>query len=280
MTTGKKLALSFGVLTSITAMLAGGWWTSANKLSGLLDRAINKTEFKATRIRDIERSSLEMRLGQRGVMLYKLMNQPGRVQQAHETFRAAIRNIHQAATEIRPKIESESVRRKLDAVELAADEWTPLYEKVQLLTGIPKRSDELMATVDKTFQIAESLDNGIRELSAAQDELNVQTAAEAASAAASARWMAATLILIAFAVCGIVIRIVSGISRALREAVSDVASASHQIAGAAGQIADGSQSLAEGSTEQAAALQQTSASAEEISAMSRKNSEDAAAAIW
>src|SRR5215207_19063 len=116
MTTGKKLTLNLGVLTSITALLAGGWWISANNLSGLLDRAIHKTEFKAARIRDIERSSLEMRLGQRGVMLYKLMNQPGRVQQAHEMFGAAIRNIHQAATDIRPKIERESVRRKLDDI--------------------------------------------------------------------------------------------------------------------------------------------------------------------
>jgi methyl-accepting chemotaxis protein/methyl-accepting chemotaxis protein-1 (serine sensor receptor) len=278
MTIGKKLTISFGLMALISALLAGGWWFSMSKLTALLDGTIHGTAVKSEMIAEIDNSASELRLGQRGLMMYSMMNQPERARQGHEAFQTALATIQRKATELRPKLVREEGRRALESIENAVADWKPLYARIESLLRNNTYGDELNQTLERTLEAAAKIEKGVHALTAVQRQLNEEAEAAAASATTTGNWAAAVLTLVGVILCGLVLTIVAGISRALRQATNLLKDASHQVAAAAGQIAAGSQSLAQGSSEQAASLEETSASTEEISSMSRKNAEDAAAA--
>ena len=71
---------------------------------------------------------------------------------------------------------------------------------------------------------------------------------------------------------------VRSLTRALRQAVTELTEGAGQVASASAQVASSSQALAQGSSEQAASLEETSASSEEITSMTRKNAENSSTA--
>jgi methyl-accepting chemotaxis protein len=275
MTIVKKLVVSFSAMTLISAALAGGWWLSANALTRLLDQSVHAGAEKTERIAAIQTSALELRLGQRGTILYSFLNRADEARKGSETFARAAERIDRITRDLRPQLETEAGKVAIADIEKSLSEWKPIYARIESLAKAGSNSEELQQNVARTLELAAGMDRAAAELVAQQKRLNAETVE---SASAFAKWSSTILAAVAVLLCALVLRIVSGISQALRSATNRLRDASQQVASAAGQIATASQSMAQGSSEQAASLEETSASMEEITSMSRKSSEDASAA--
>jgi methyl-accepting chemotaxis protein len=106
-----------------------------------------------------------------------------------------------------------------------------------------------------------------------------RAAAEAADTGARMKWLTWLVLLLSVVLgSGGLFLVVRGVSRVLRQTVSELSEGAGQVASASAQVASSSQALAQGSSEQAASLEETSASSEEITSMTRKNAENSATA--
>jgi methyl-accepting chemotaxis protein/methyl-accepting chemotaxis protein-1 (serine sensor receptor) len=106
------------------------------------------------------------------------------------------------------------------------------------------------------------------------NDLAGQQVQEANASIATAPWIIAILVFIAFAIGAVTVLAVRQINTALRLAVGELGEAASQINGAAAEVATSSQSMAQGASEQAATIEETSASSSEINSMAQRNTEN------
>ena len=92
------------------------------------------------------------------------------------------------------------------------------------------------------------------------------------------RWLVVLSIFLAAAVSVIVLMVVRGVDRQLRQAIQELKQGAGEVANAAAQVSSSSQSLAQGASQSAASIEETSASTEEINSMARRNNEELRAA--
>jgi methyl-accepting chemotaxis protein len=107
-----------------------------------------------------------------------------------------------------------------------------------------------------------------------QDGLLGEDRQSAHDEVASSRWILSLLGVLGLGVAGMVLGVVRGANRTLRQSAAELLEGSRQVASAAGQVSSASQSLAQGTSQQAATLEETSASTTELTAITRRNAEN------
>lgn len=274
MTIGKKLMLSFGALLALMLGLAYSSLSSTGTLSAELDTAVNKTAKKIEIAGQIQTAVSDMRVGQRGLILFSMLKDTPKIEMAREAFRTGSARIEKAMVEIRPMLVTEAGRQVVDNIQAQTVTWTPLYQEIERACAAQRFDAAMTGTMDRTVAVAGLMQKAADQLMEMQRGLN-QAAAENASAVSSrSRWIAFILIGVCLAVGGVVMWVVRDTSSTLRHLAGELGESAGQVAAAASQVSSSGQSLAQGNSEQAASLEETSASSEEINSMAHRNSEN------
>jgi methyl-accepting chemotaxis protein len=277
MTIGKKLFMSFGAALALTLGLAYSSLRSLGHLSAALDTALNQTARGTEIAGQMDTSAAYLRTGQRGVILYSILKEPGMVKKSQDLFTSHAARIDGLATGIEWWLRSEEARRAADTIRSSVNDWQPLYQEVVKMSSAGRFS-EINPVVEKTIAIADRIQAACERIAQAQREDLAEAAKEGAATSASSRWIAWILVIASLGVGGLVLWLVRQISRGLRQVVGELSAGADQTSSAAGQVSSSSQSLAPGASEHAASLEETSASVEEINSMASRNSENSRAA--
>jgi methyl-accepting chemotaxis protein len=274
MTIGKKLMLSFSALLALMLGLTYSSLSSVGTLSAELDTAVNKTAQKTDLAGQIETAVSEMRVGQRGLILFSMLKDRPKAEMGREAFRTASTRIEKLIAEIRPMLVTEGGRQAVDTIRAQTSAWMPLYMEIEKACAAQRFDAAMSSAMDRTVAIGGQMNAAAGQLKEAQKGLLVAAAQNATVVSSQSRWIAFALIGLCLAVGVGVVWVVRDISSTLRRMAGDLGEGAEQVASAATQVSSSSQSLAQGSSEQAASLEETSASSEEINSMARKNSEN------
>jgi methyl-accepting chemotaxis protein/methyl-accepting chemotaxis protein-1 (serine sensor receptor) len=273
MSIGKKLMLAFGAMLALVLALAWSSLSSIGKLSDLLSTANEKTARKMELVGKVPTYAYQMRMAQRGVVMYSQLKTPAQVEKNNGTFQAGAAGMREAIASIRPLLATAEGRGAVDKIETSLGAWLPLYQElVNDCAG--QRFDALSGLLERIAAVNDQIEADAGQLVAIQTDLRAQEARSAASTVSSSRWIAICLILLALAAGGAAMVTVRSTSATLRRVAGELGQGAEQTASAASQVSSSSQALAQGASEQAASLEETSASTEEINSMAQKNSEN------
>jgi hypothetical protein len=180
--------------------------------------------------------------------------------------------IDASVRELRSLSTDEVVKAKCDRIAHAVSAFHPAALQMVTLTEA-RDAAAAQALVLSSRSVLKDGKNAGEELLALQKSKleGDKAAAEATYDGAIVRALAATVV--ACLVALVIVFVIRGITRTLRDTALALREGSEQVASASTQVATSAQSLAQGASEQAASLEETSASMEEMSSMTRKNAE-------
>jgi methyl-accepting chemotaxis protein/methyl-accepting chemotaxis protein-1 (serine sensor receptor) len=222
----------------------------------------------------IEAAVSDMRVGQRGVVLFSMMKEPARVEASHQMYLSNAEYNEKLIAELKPLLVTERAKRAMEILITSLAAWRPRYQEVRDFSAKQQFDGELKRALDQGVAQSEQMSKAANDIIQAQNDLFAISTEKAKAQTASSRWIAFVLIGICLAVGAGVVWIVRQISNTLRQIATEMADGADQVSAAAGQVSSSSQSLAQGASEQAASIEETSASSEEINSMSRKNAEN------
>ena len=274
-TIGKLLALSFGGLLAMVLVLGYASLSSIGTLSAQLDAAVNGTVAKVEIAGQIAADASDMRVGQRGVVMYSLLKDAAGVEQSKEMFQSAAGDLRKHIEEVRPLLVTQGGREGVARIEAQLNAWMPVYRVLAEACANGQFGPSLEDSLKQAAGIHDGLTRGIEQLRSSQKLLQADASRSAGEVSSRSRWIAFLLIgiCIAAGIGGQVV--VWNASIALRRLAGKLAEGADQVAGAASQVSSASQSLARGASQQSASLEETSASSEEINSMAQRNTENA-----
>ena len=278
MTIGKKLMLAFGVVLALVLGLAYSSLSSIGSLGKELDHVATVQARKTELIGQIDTATSDMRVGQRGLVLFSMLKDSAKAEGANQMYLTSAAKVEKAAAEVRPLLVSDQAKQSLELIVSSLATWRPAYQELTVLCAKQQFGEEVKAALAKGVTASEQMNKGTDDLVQAQHEVFAAAAKAADAEVTRSRWIAFGLIGLCLAVGAAVVFIIRQISSTLRQIAGEMADGADQVAAAASQVSSSSQSLAQGSSEQAASIEETSASSEEINSMARKNAENSNAA--
>ena len=117
MTIGKKLMLAFGLMMALIVGLGYSSLSSVGTLAGELDKAVNKTAKKTEMAGQMQSAVVEMRAGQRGLILFSMMKESAKAQSARQAFQGAVTRIEKVIADIRPLLTTDRGREAVNKIE-------------------------------------------------------------------------------------------------------------------------------------------------------------------
>lgn len=273
MTIGKKLMLGFGVTLALVFALAYSSLSSIGSLGKELDLTAVGGH-KMFLMGQMDAAVSDMRVGQRGVVMYSMMKDPARVETANQMHLNSEASILKMVAELKPLLQTDRGKRAVETLVTSLEAWRPHYKEVRDLCAKEQFNEELKRAIDQGVAQSVQMSQATDDVIQAQNELFTASVEKAKAQTARSRWIAFALIGLCLAVGAVVVFIVQRISSSLRQIAAEMADGADQVSSAAGQVSSSSQSLAQGASEQAASIEETSASSEEINSMSRKNTEN------
>ncbi len=272
MTIGKKIAATCGVVLAFMLVLAATCLINASHVETALQLMATDSVPGVASMNKLAAIAAE----QATLMLTHIstpdaaqMSQcESRLAQLEDQFQAELKNYQQTITQDRD-------RELFQKIPVAHERFWRVWTQMQPLSRAGKAREAV------ALWTAEAVPARSAQSQAIGDEVKLnqgnqeQYLARAEDALATLRLWSWLLSIASLGICGAVIFfIVSGINRALNNAVHELKSGAEQVATAATEIAASSQSLAQGTSEQAASLEETSASSEEMTSMTRKNADN------
>jgi methyl-accepting chemotaxis protein/methyl-accepting chemotaxis protein-1 (serine sensor receptor) len=277
-TIGTKLMVSTGVLLVLIAVLGYSSLSSTSALSAQMDRTVNREAKNVENASQLEIDATELRVGQRGVIMFSMLKDPAKVGKSRELFDSNFASTEKLLKEMRPLVDTDKERQLLDAVQAELTAWLPLNRQMVQLCAEQRFDGQLTGLLDQTLAHADAIGKILEDLQASIGAEMAASVKEAEDVESRSRWIGFVLLGIGIVIGAVVIFIVRSISNQLRKLANELGEGAEQVSSAAGQVSSSSQSLAQGASEQAASLQETSASTEEITSMVRKNAENSRSA--
>lgn len=272
---GTKVSAGFGVMIALVLLGSAISLWSVVTLGHALDTAVNRTTRKLEMIAEVKTAATALRNGQRGVILYSMMNQPQRASDAERQFRASSALILTRLEELRPLLVTESGRQSVRQIGSSVTDWSGFFESLVALCRRGDYGEELKRLVDRAFVRAGEIDASADSLAQTQRTLLKQASEEASSATSLARQCAAAVLCLSLLAGFVVQLVMRRATKRLQEIASQLSRGADQVSSAAATVSQTSQSLAQSSTELAASIQETSASTEEVKSMAERNSASA-----
>jgi methyl-accepting chemotaxis protein/methyl-accepting chemotaxis protein-1 (serine sensor receptor) len=275
MTIGKKLYL--GVGSTVLLCLALGisslyYLTTISTIVRVKVAGANHSLALATSIRGSMKELLAL---DRGIEVRGFMKDYTAVDSYQEDYATNMRELKQADADLSSLAslppEAKQVLAEIDLLNNDA------YVANQAVYTAAKGGDMETATkayAEQFLPLHKRLRTASERLLVLVNELTAQQLQEANASIATAPWMMAILIFIAFAVGAFTCFAVRQINTALHLAVAELGEAASQINSAASEVATSSQSMAQGASEQAATIEETSASSSQINSMAQRNTEN------
>ncbi len=277
MTVKTKLTLA-AALPLASAMALG--WTSLHAVSSLGSAAnqLAAVGRKENLIGRLGTDISKLRNSQRGVIMYAIANEAGKIQENDAAFRATRDDVRSVGVELRPMLASERGRIALSSLESALEVYATSYE--QKILPFCRGGDTRGALVEAkdVSPFGNQMEASQKELTAQQGALSQAAMAASLSSQALARWATLGVLGVMLLISGLSFALNEQISRQLRQIAARITQGAREVTSAARQIATSSQSLAQGASEQAASIEETSASAEKMSSMTKRNAESSRSA--
>jgi len=277
MTVKKKLTLAAALPLALAVALG---WTCFHAVS-TLGSAANQLAIvgrKVGMLGEFEADITKLRSCQRGVILYTIANDAGKVQENDAAFRAAKDQMQRVVTELRPLIQTEQGRIALNSLESNLATYAASYEQKILALCRAHDTTGALQEAKAISSVGGQMEAAVKEMVELQNGLSQSTMAASSSSQSSARWTTTGVLAVMLLVSVLAFVLNDQISRQLQRIAARVAQGAHEVSSASQQIANSSQSLAQGASEQAVSIEETSASAEEMSSMTRRNAESSRSA--
>ncbi len=171
--------------------------------------------------------------------------------------------------------EERAINQKIDP---ALQRYYELWDKTVALSDA-KKNEEAYRQFAQGTALIDEVNGAIRAEVDYNNALGTKYTAQSLATGARLKWLAWLVLLLSVGLgSGTLFLFVRSLTRALRQAVTELTEGAGQVASASAQVASSSQALAQGSSEQAASLEETSASSEEITSMTQKNAENSSTA--
>jgi methyl-accepting chemotaxis protein/methyl-accepting chemotaxis protein-1 (serine sensor receptor) len=274
-TIGKKL---FGAVGMLIVLLLGTGALAiaiAAALKGELDIAARQTVRKVDLAHEIQEEVVRCRSEQRHALLAAFAKDRPAVDAAAARITDLLAANDARMSEIEPLLVLDRGRRALAEMRALAAQWRRVNDDVfaRIRQGQPDAAWDLER--QKGNALLDGIDAQADTLLDVQRRLLQASVATAETGYARARLTLIVCVVISVLLGAVVVFVVGGINRSLRETACSLREGAEQVASASSQVAGAAQSLSQGATEQAASLEETSASMEEMASMTRSNAERA-----
>lgn len=274
-TIGKKLFAGYLALFGVSLVLGIASLLAISSISGMLENAINSTTKKLVYAADISEAGSDMLAAQRGVLLYKALDNPAAYEQSRRLGETALQRWRSGIDGMRPLLVTAEGKRLTNVLEQEMTGWGQAFAEMERLAtagdvpgaqrvassqGLPRYEASRSYVKQLEIQLEKMLSEDRQRASAVQVWSNVSVGVS---------------LVIAVLVAIVGLWVVRNINHVLQRTARQLDEAAGYVAVAANQISSASSSLARGVAEQASAVEETSASTEEINAMAHNNSEAA-----
>jgi len=269
----KRIAIGFGILTFLTALVGITGFASVNLISTQIDRLLNKDMPGAIMMCNIKDGISQ---AYAYVERHIRTTDPEAMREIEAKY-VAIYNKNQALFDHYEKdINTSEDRQLFTNMQIMTKAYGTVRLKLFELSTHSDKADAI-AYMNSTF-LPEY--RNYRALVEDYVQYNIKQS-ENRGAMVSTGVKASSSFIISGMILAIVLAIIIGIviskqtSRILRRAITTIDEGSSQVAAASAQVSSASSMLAEGASEQAASLEETSSSLEEMSSMTAHNAESA-----
>lgn len=268
-----KLQASLGTVLGLSLLMGGMGWLNQRRLSDELVIATDKTAVKIQALESMRASTWELIAHRRGVFIGHALQNQSQVRTEEEGVFAAVGQVRQRISEVRPLLVTEEGRRAIQRADSAVSDYEQQVRQYldHLRAGRAAEATALESTIETKGR---EIDSASVEVISIQRRLLNEARTDAESVATWGN-ISLTLFLVLLVVVGaIVAAIVRSINAALTSSVAQLGEGARQVASAATQVSGSAQSLSQSASEQAASLEETSASVQEIHSMTRRNAEN------
>jgi methyl-accepting chemotaxis protein/methyl-accepting chemotaxis protein-1 (serine sensor receptor) len=216
----------------------------------------------------------DMLASMRGIELFAFAKDPARVQASKEQFDSAAAASQKAIDEVRGLLVLEENKRLISQEQEQLTAWRSVTAEVEQAAARNNPVEAMHIAMTKGVPIYQANTRDARLFRELENQILANQRVAGTPIYNALRWSSFAVLGLALLAGTVLLMVVRGSTRTLRQTAMELSQASGQVSNAAAQISSSSQSLANGASGQAASIQETSASTEEISAMTRRNADD------
>jgi methyl-accepting chemotaxis protein/methyl-accepting chemotaxis protein-1 (serine sensor receptor) len=275
-TIGNKLFLGIGTLLVLTFALGVTAFYSITSIGDRVKHITGVTIQKQTLVHQIALDNSQLLSLVRGMGIRANIKDIHGVEKHHEQFTATADDLVSAANTLKPLLTRAEDRDSVDR--LLAALITARATEQELDKEASAGDMAAFMVTEVPFSTVEGAQQTETEGLLKHQDANLTIDTEGTlSSIESSRWITGILLAISGGIGVLIVFVVRGVNKLLRESVLELAESSEQIAAAANQVSGSSQSLAQGSSEQAATIEETSSVSTQINSMAQRNSENSRA---
>jgi methyl-accepting chemotaxis protein/methyl-accepting chemotaxis protein-1 (serine sensor receptor) len=273
-TVGKKLFTATGVLAGIILIVIVQAWVSQTGAGDRFDDAVDR----ATKIRmaaKLKRLGFELYAGEKVQILAGYDSDKSNLNAWIEKNKVADADFDKTVKELAPLIKIQADKDALAKSTSLNEQFAKNNTEVRALIDAGKFHDAELYSRDRNRPLADENAKIIDSILDSQEKSLASANDVGQSAQNQSRFLMALAGIVAVFISAVVVWVVRGITRSLRDTAAEMRTSAEQVVAASSQVSSSAQSLSQGSTEQAASLEETSASMEEMASMTRKNAQNA-----
>jgi methyl-accepting chemotaxis protein len=272
-TIGKKLFGGVGTLSVLLLVSSGLALFSASQIFGELEKTSTITTKQLSLALEVN-SELEQAYSHaKSMVLYGTIKNDKKYKIETDRSTTAATRVHEILAELKPLVARPEGKQAIADIEQGAQGWDDLFKQFKEKTDAAKYKDGI-----EIFSNGGKMRDATREaatrLVAIQRDVLQDDVTLAGEQYSTLRLVLLSVALASLCVAGVIVWVVRGIDRTLRNTAAELRDGAQQTASAATQVAGSAQALSRGSSEQAASLEETSASMEEMASMTRRNAEN------
>ncbi|MCX6537689.1 MAG: methyl-accepting chemotaxis protein [Acidobacteria bacterium] len=272
-TVGKKLFSAIGVLVAIVFIGGAQSWWSERGASSRFDDAVDQAH-QLRLAAKLKRLGFELYAAEKILILSGYDNDKKNYDTWVERNKVVLADFNKTVEAITPIVRIQVEKDALAKSQGLIQQWEINNVDVRALIDAGKYHDAQMLSRAKNRALTDENAALIDAILDSQEKRLVEAKAEGQAAAQKGLTVIGLMVLVSLAIAGLVVWLVRGITRQLRDTAVEMRTSAEQVVAASSQVASSAQSLSQGSTEQAASLEETSASMEEMASMTRKNAQN------
>jgi hypothetical protein len=273
LTIPRKLMGCFSAMLLLMSVLAWYSMSTAANLQSVTNRALQQSARALELTQGLSMRLAAARFGQRGAVLYSVVQQEKEVAVQRAVTDAAVAAIRADLAELRTLL-TDTQSHSVDKFEAALQTWTGFIPEVLATASAGNTLAALDTMAVKTKPAATSMQQTSDELAEYERAQMKDARSQVDAAVMRAKSIDIGLVLLSACLGALVLFVVRTVTAVLRGTARGLARVSEQVHLSAEQISNGGKALADGASRQAASLEETSASSNQLSAMTVKGAEN------
>ena len=125
-----KLLVTVALLLGITAAVSLVSIYAVDELGGELSTTIGRTTRKIQLTKDLEARVLELRVAQRGVIMFAMASNEEAIRRSREKFRETAGAVGKGLRELGPLLDTDEARSALTSIDRGLSEWQAVEARI------------------------------------------------------------------------------------------------------------------------------------------------------